>query len=253
MVILSALLAATKPNAARGCEESSIFNFSIFINASNKDEQYPKAQYAGVLMIGLDSRFAPRLVRVGEFEGKDKRPLVNRTARELRTRANNDETGCYGYFPGVNFPGVEHNLPASIALADAVPKVQVEELVASFSWLRFAVTPQFGYGEFHLDANSGSGVGDMSEKTCWRVVVNLSTEPRALRYLNVDPTSIDLKNVGNHRYSEGVLPDEYKARLDIPGHSRKGFFGAVLAVNRVLHSGADTEQGHFLASYGVES
>jgi hypothetical protein len=180
--------------------------------------------------------------------------------RELRSHAQSDCDKCCGYFPALTgTAGIVSDLPACRALAAQVPGISHGGSVYHFNFLRLSLVQQSCEPEFHLDTDAATALTGDSETLCrrrvLRMVLNLSTtNQRALHYLDVDSSSVQLVVRGGHvtvAASESLC--ERVLVAVVPPRRGPSVHGLVFASNRVLHSGVDAELGHFIAAYGVET
>jgi hypothetical protein len=85
--------------------------------------------------------------------------------------------------------------------------------------------------------------------------LNLSSqEERALHYLDVDPRTTKLVAKGSYVCVKAPERLQAHARVAvIPPRVGTTVHGLAFASNQVLHPGLDSELGHFIAAYGMET
>jgi hypothetical protein len=76
---------------------------------------------------------------------------------------------------------------------------------------------------------------------------------RTLEYLDIDAMTTELAYEGGYVRLKDVQATGGRAiRLAIPARRGALIHGVQFVANRVLHSGADGEHGHYVAAYGAE-
>ena len=209
---------------------------------------------------GLAPELQPRLITV-QLDG----PLTDAATAELAERAAADTNGCYGYFPAMQRPGIDQNLPACQALAEVHPALEVDELSLAFNFCRYSNRRQAtlvpgSEGVFHLDSDAATALtgdldtlGTSNARSVWRLLLNLSPEhARTLAYADVDPTSVPVVRQENYAYClPESIPPEAARTFEIPRRVGGTTLGVLFRSSQVLHSGKDDEHGHFVAGYGL--
>jgi hypothetical protein len=205
----------------------------------------------------LDARLAPTAVELECPLGVEHFDAVE---DELRTWARSDRDGCCGYFPALaSLPGIRNDLPACRRFATCLPLLRVAGVVYRFNFLRLSLVAQSVDPAYHLDSDAASALGGdvatLRRREVRRLLLNLSSElGRTLRYLDVDPFSVDLAREGSYVCASDPGPlHRYARSAVVPPRRGTSVAGLVFASNRVLHSGVDDVGGHFVAAYGVES
>ena len=131
--------------------------------------------------------------------------------------------------------------------------------VYGFNFLRLSSIQQSVDAAYHLDSDAASAltgdVATMGDRQVTRLLLNLSAESdRTLRYLDVDPWSVELRSEGSYVCAAGAASLERFARsVTIPPRLGASVAGLVFVSNLVLDSGVDDPSGHFLAAYGTET
>jgi hypothetical protein len=186
--------------------------------------------------------------------------MADAAERELRMYARTDRDGCCGYFPvlaGVD--GIVTALPACIAFAHWLPRIDHAGAAYRFSFVRLSLVQQSVDPAFHLDSDADTAlsgdVADLAERHVLRLLMNLSTRSdRTLHYLDVDPRSVPLEVDGS--YVRAANPGglhRYARAATIPRRCGSTVHGLAFTSNLVLHSGVDDASGHFVAAYGTEA
>jgi hypothetical protein len=180
--------------------------------------------------------------------------------RELSERAASDPDRCCGYFPAlIGRTGIVTELPACREFAEGLPEITHGGGRYRFNFLRLSLVQQGGEAAYHLDSDAATALtGDVAsihERLVSRLLLNLSSRAdRTLRYLDVDPRSVDLVSQGAYVRAADPQPlMEHVVELVIPPRRGSVVRAAVFASNRVLHSGVDDDRGHFVAAYGAET
>lgn len=161
--------------------------------------------------------------------------------------------GCWGLFSD------QDDLPASRQLAASMPEQPFFTRQHQFSWLRLSLGRPATAPNYHLDADSGTGVGSgkagsrlLPRRRIWRLLVNLhDSEERQVAFLNVAPDSLALTRRGGAiGLAEHEEVDGFEEQLlRIPPREAAHCWAAYLCVTRVLHAGYETPAGHFLGSW----
>ncbi len=177
---------------------------------------------------------------------------VTRVRDELELAALTDPNGCYGYFPdgqGLKGEGLFHSRYFEFCM----PHLDLWQGKFSFSFLRLSLVQQESLYGLHLDANAGTGLGESnaSTKRSWRSILNLGSYVRRLVYSIQDPTEADLEDKGSIRIAHSLDHRKLRTML-IPPREKHIAHGIIFCASHVLHGGEDDENGHFIASYGLE-
>jgi hypothetical protein len=185
--------------------------------------------------------------------------LLDAAERELYAKATDDSNHCYGYFPGMKGKdGIDTELSACKALHDALPMIQIADKQLSCNFIRLSLVKQQGDFPFHLDTDAATALtGDketLNKRKVWRILLNLSTKhPRTLSYIDADPNTVEL-DYGNgylHCVDEQAM-NERKQSVQIPPRTKTQVSGVLFCSSRVLHTGVDDDNGHFVAGFGCE-
>jgi hypothetical protein len=178
---------------------------------------------------------------------------------ELAAHAAVDRDRCCGYFPALEgVPGIEADLPACREFATHLPLIRCGGAEYRFNFLRLSLKQQSVDPAYHLDSDAATALtGDVTtlqQRRVVRLLLNLSSEnERTLRYLDVEPECVDL--VADKSYLRVADPRTLSTRARtavIPERRGSHVAGFVFAANRVLHSGVDSTNGHFVAAYGID-
>ncbi len=186
--------------------------------------------------------------------------LLDAVWSELAGWAAMDAEQCCGYFPSLaGRAGIVHDLPACRRFADECPEIVTEGCTLRFSFIRVSLRRQAEAPAYHLDTDASTAVtgkpATLKDRLVRRVLLNLSaTQERVLHYLDLDPYTTRLA----YRASYVCLGDTEAARdrethITIPPRRGCIIHGVSFVANHVLHSGVDTESGHFVAAYGLET
>jgi hypothetical protein len=184
--------------------------------------------------------------------------LIEGVFFELEQRAAQDRDGCFGYFPAMRgVPGIDHDLPASQKMSEALPIVEIDGRPLHFNFVRLSLVRQHGPPSFHLDTDASTALTGsttmMRSRLVTRLLLNLSSAyPRSLSFLNVDPEEVPLSVDGGYLYSKEEFSDDSVETIVIPPREQSALRGILFASNRVLHSGRDDERGHFVMAFGRE-
>ncbi len=184
--------------------------------------------------------------------------LIERAERELDRRAEQDANGCFGYFPAlVGAPDIFHDLPESLAFAERLPSIDVEGQRLFFNFLRRSRVKQCAQAALHLDSDAKTALtGDPSSlqsRLVLRLLLNLSaTFSRSFTYADIDTSSVLLETRGGYVCCRGPIAIRMLRAVTLAPRLGPMTQGVLIYTNRVLHSGADDENGHFVAGFGRE-
>jgi hypothetical protein len=205
----------------------------------------------------LNAHLCPMLIELDCPLGVERFDAVE---DELRARARLDGDGCCGYFPALrSLPGIHNDLPACRRFAAHLPLLRHAGVAYRFNFLRLSLVAQSVDPIYHLDTDAASALGGdvttLRRRRVMRLLLNLSSESeRTLRYLDVDPFSVDLASEGSYVCVADPAPlHGYARSAVIPPRRGTSVAGLVFVSNLVLHSGVDDTGGHFVAAYGVET
>lgn len=170
-----------------------------------------------------------------------------------------DANRCCGYFPALaGQQGIESDLPCSRQFGSALPKVEMEGMHLSFNFLRISLLQQQGDFPFHLDSDVATALtGDIStlnQRAVWRLLLNLNaSHPRQFAYLDLQADASELRfGQGYVHYALAEIPSGALQTIRLLPRSGSIIHGVLFCANRVLHTGQDDENGHFVAAYGCE-
>lgn len=179
---------------------------------------------------------------------------------ELASRAASDLNQCCGYFPSlVGRAGIDSNFPASRRFAEGHPRFTVDGYTASFSFIRVSLRRQAVDPMYHLDTDAATAVtgnpATLSDRLARRVLLNLSpVSERVLHYLDLDPFTTALTFRSSYVCLEAIdAARDRDMQIAIPPRRVGTIHGLSFVANRVLHSGVDQDNGHFVAAYGLEA
>lgn len=193
-----------------------------------------------------------------EWELPGDEALVTAAGEELRGKAGSDANGCYGYFPGMRgLADIDSDLPHSQAFAEAVPTITIGDKALGFNFVRTSLVQQRGDAPFHLDSDAATAltgdVGTLGSRLVWRLLLNLSgVHPRTLAYLDANIDTVRLSNEGGYIHCEDKAAAATARTHTIAPRAGRLVSGVLFCANRVLHTGRDDENGHFVAGYGCE-
>jgi hypothetical protein len=182
--------------------------------------------------------------------------LLESVRGELAARALADPNRCFGYFPGlIGSQEIDSDLPRCKQFSQAAPRSIVEDRRLDFNFLRLSLVEQVGAAPFHLDTDSATALtgtaGALAGREVWRFLANLSENVRRLAYLDLDPDSLRLSGDGGYIRYRGPIPRGSGRTLDIPPRKGTLVYGALFCSSKVLHTGRDRDEGHFVAAYGI--
>ena len=184
--------------------------------------------------------------------------IITGADEELRLRAGADANGCYGYFPSMRgMASIDSDLPRSQAFAEAIPSITIDDKVLGFNFIRMSLIQQRGDTPFHLDSDAATAltgnVETLGSRLVWRLLLNLSdTHPRTLAYLDADTEYLKLDNDRGHIHCKDESPAATARNHTIPPRTGRVARGVLFCASRVLHTGRDDENGHFVAGFGCE-
>lgn len=181
--------------------------------------------------------------------------LIGDVSRELSLYAQSDPNRCWGYYPQAGLE-TEPSLPRSEYFSRVVPRITVDGMRLDFNFVRLSMARQPNNGSYHLDADTATGLAEHpspADRRVWRLLVNLSaTAVRAFSYLDVNPRDLELSH--DRGYS-GCPPEAITdARVQtLSLDTRRSIIasGVLFCASEVLHTGIDTDAGHFVAAYGA--
>jgi hypothetical protein len=205
----------------------------------------PAIYHPAAVMLQLPPRLAERIALVEV---------------ELRGRAASDHNGCSGYFPALTgVRGIDSDLPASREFVTSLPFIRCRGVEYQFNFLRLSVTQQSVDPAYHLDSDASTALsGDVTtlrQRRVGRLLLNLDAyNPRTVHFLDVDPRDVDLVTDGSYVRSADPSSLADHALIEvIPPRRGAEVAGLLLVANRVLHSGVDDAEGHFVGAYGVDA
>jgi hypothetical protein len=196
----------------------------------------------------IDQSFLPSGI-VRYFPDTD---LLSGVTDELEFNALSDIDACSVYSSYAN-GGSNRGLVLSEKFArqnSALPMNGLEDF--SFGFLQLSLFPQKSMHGLYVESNSVSGIGEQTlHSRSWRAILNLGHYARKMTY-SVQPLSqLELVDVGGLRTC-----DDYNTKLVrsliLPPRNSGRVFGLTFCASEVLHGGLDDENGHFIASYGLE-
>lgn len=219
-------------------------------------------------MKALEDIHRPEIVTIDLPIGTDS--IIKAAEAELAAGAEADPYKCWGYFPfmarltiGNGLPHMDrrpldHNLPASQNFVREVPEVTVQSHTLFFNFMRLSLVKQMPVMDspYHLDGDAGTGITGkpdrLPESFVWRCVLNLSSEhSRTLSYLTVAPSELELVTKDGYSYcpNDQIEPEMIGNAVIEPrqGDQASGVF---FCASRILHTGRDDDNGHFIAAYG---
>jgi hypothetical protein len=150
-------------------------------------------------------------------------------------------------------------LSACEAFAACLPQIVHDGVAYRFNFLRFSLVQQSTDAAYHLDSDAETAITgqleSLSQRRILRLLLNLSTRSeRALHYLDVDPSSVELEAKGAYLCTARPALLQRCARvIRIPRRRGAGVHGVAFTSNLVLHSGVDDVDGHFVAAYGIDT
>ncbi len=199
--------------------------------------------------------FTPRIIDVELPDAA----LIEAVGTELTDRAKGDQDSCFGYFPSLaSMADIESDLPMSKRMRTTLPSIEVAGLRLDFNFVRRSLIRQSGDSPFHLDTDANTALtGDvdtLQERLVWRLLLNLSDQhTRRLSYLDKDPLELPLQTKGGYLHCPADAVDPGTIRhIDLKPRDGKLAQAVLFCSSRVLHTGTDSEAGHFVAGYGAE-
>lgn len=184
--------------------------------------------------------------------------VIDRAYKELTQHAKGDKNKCFGYFPGMRKDDISHDLPACKNFAVKLPQLIIEGRQFDFNFMRLSLIKQEGTSPYHLDTDAATALtGDietLGDRLVWRLLINMHEHSsRTLGYLNVDPTSTLLDDDGSYVHCVDQEAEKQSARsISIPPRQGTAVHGVLFCASRVLHTGKDDNDGHFVMGYGCE-
>jgi hypothetical protein len=184
---------------------------------------------------------------------------IKRADRELRCRAAIDQNRCAGFFPSLRgVPAIDHEFPCCRELMHLVPEIEHEGRAYRFNFIRLSLVCQASEPTWHIDSDAATaltgGNVNPADRLIHRLLLNLSeTRERVLTYLDVDVLRIGLLQDGGYiRPAKTESPRGKAVSVSVPVREGHVVHGISFVSNRILHSGRDDEDGHFVAAYGFE-
>lgn len=183
--------------------------------------------------------------------------LLPKVEAVLLNRAEAESSDCWGHYYDPDLEQDEN--PVYDKFSEVWPSFRYGERVYPLSWIRLGRPVSSYPASFHLDADSITGMSPeipadnpIPADEIWRINVNLHDKVvRELYYLNVNVEDLEWRRNGGfvqlHESRELELDKERLSSL----RARRGELAraARICVSRVAHSGLETGQGHFLASF----
>lgn len=186
--------------------------------------------------------------------------LISNLKQELSAKARKDPNHCFGYFPAMaDRPGIDIDLPASRAFAKALPAIPAGGKILHFNFVRLSLVQQPGTSHYHLDTDAATALSgnitNLSNRLVWRLLLNLHTSAsRTLGYLDVRPDDVRLQMTNGYLHgADDHVKQQRKQRISIPPRQTDQVHGVLFCASRVLHTGPDDQQGHFVAGFGCEA
>jgi hypothetical protein len=184
---------------------------------------------------------------------------IKRADRELRCRAAIDQNRCAGFFPSLSgVPDIDCDFPSCRELMHLVPEIEHEGRAYRFNFMRLPLVCQASEPTWHIDSDAATALTgwnvNPADRLIHRLLLNLSeTRERVLTYLDVDVLRIDLIQDGGYiRPAKTESPGGKALSISVPAREGPVVHGISFVSNRILHSGRDDEDGHFVAAYGFE-
>lgn len=172
---------------------------------------------------------------------------------ELRHRAATDQNRCAGFFPSLSgVPGIDGDFPSCRELMYLLPEIEHEGRSYRFNFIRLSLVCQASEPAWHIDSDAATALtgGNVhpADRLIHRLLLNLSeTRERVVTYLDVDVSRIDLIQDGGYIRPAGSEPPLGKAfSVSVPPREGRMVHGIRFVSNRILHSGRDDEDGHFV-------
>ncbi len=181
---------------------------------------------------------------------------------ELLSHARREGAHGWGFFPQLGHDG-QDSYPCCARLAAALERTLVPSLglgtALPLAFIRAVQGMERSeYGGLHLDVDQGilhARDARLAEGTeIVRVLVNLGDVPRTLEYVPLDIDDLAASGVVLSRESYAPLCMSARAqvrRVAIPPRARGALWTLTFVSSRILHAGAPSESGHFLAAYGI--
>lgn len=200
----------------------------------------------------LPSQFQPKLVTITLPDGSD--DLINAVQSELTRFAKKDANQCWGYFPALKEKN--QGLEASKKLSQELSVIEQGGKQLSLNFARISLIQQTGDSPFHMDSDSKTAltgdVDSINSRLVWRLLINLHPgQSRTLGYLDLDVSKLTLTTDGGYIHYTGDTT-KYERGIVIPARQGSVVQGVLFCASRVLHTGKDSEEGHFVAGYGCE-
>ena len=197
--------------------------------------------------------FLPRPFHV-RLNAKD----IAKVEKELVGKAQNDPHKCRAYFArldDLDSSAIDTHLPKSKKFAKKYPSFTLDGKDWQFSFVRLSLVSQPAMGGLHTDKNASTGLSNDNASMqptvrAWRAILNLGLNERVINFSHQEPLAANPQLVlGRLVYSpHPVSLDE----IAIPARIDDRVSGAAFCVSHVLHGGADSLAGHFIATYGNE-
>lgn len=94
----------------------------------------------------------------------------------------------------------------------------------------------------------------IGKRIVWRLLVNMSAEnPRKISYIDANPMTLPLESHDGYINCPSELINTQDIRyIDLKPRIRRIAQGALFCSSRLLHTGQDDENGHFIAAFGFE-
>lgn len=196
--------------------------------------------------------FQPNIVSISVDANFD--ALITDVETELKKFAQKDINHCWGYFPALTEKN--NGLRAAAALHTEQPTIILNDKELELNFIRLSLVQQKGASPYHMDSDSKTALtGDVdtiNSRLVWRLLLNFSLEhSRTLGYLNLDTSKIELTTEGGYIHYTGDTSLYEKASVLKPRTQTK-IHGVLFCASRVLHTGKDDKNGHFVAGYGCE-
>lgn len=180
--------------------------------------------------------------------------LITAVEKELQTFAQKDANKCWGYFPAL----AEKNLKLSKAkkLHERMPVISQLGKNLELNFVRLSLVQQKGDNPYHMDSDSKTALtGDtttIGSRHVWRLLLNFSgSYSRSLGYLDLNTDNIELTAEDGYIHYVGDTKD-YEKRIIIPPRTKNKVTAVLFCASRVLHTGKDDKNGHFVAGFGCE-
>lgn len=204
----------------------------------------------------LDHKFQPRMVKL---KLDVKQQLIHQARKELYERSQVDSNNCFGYFPALaNQKDIDTTLPSCEALAKTLPKIVMDHKELRFNFIRLSTVQQKGTSPFHLDTDAATAltgnIATLDQRLVWRLLINLNQEAeRTLGYLDVNIHDVSLSNDGGYVHCVDKQAEKQRAqKVTLPRAKGTEVYAVLFCASRVLHTGKDDINGHFVAGYGCE-